>query len=212
MRGVFLGHQRIEPGKIEPLGLDLIEQAGQLAGQTHRLVLARRLAAHLSHVLDQLPEQKLALERRHNRRQVHAVTHGLGRRLAREQKLLRVEIAERHEARQEQRAAVRGAQESLLQGAAGAPRRQQNGAARERQRIAVRAPQQPARERIDEGDAGRNGEDRGRAAAGRHRWTEWKVRGWSASATSFKPSGVPMWNHSPSCLTPARRPASRALS
>ena len=114
----------------------------------------------------QLGEQQPPLEPVDRRRQVE---HGLLRhRGLRERDLVLVDIAERHDARQDRGPAARDVEEPVAHEAAGAPGRQVEGGGRKREWIArrrktERAVDQRADERRHERRRGRDGEDAGTA-------------------------------------------------
>ena len=138
MTGVVLGHQIAQAVEGELLGLHLVEEARQLGRQARRLIDGHRRAAGAAGRLHRLRQQQLAAQRRDGRRQIGKLRcrfHGRGFVAAGEHGVVGIEVAQRQGARQQQRAAVGLAQEGLVEGAAGAAGRQQDGVARERQRI-----------------------------------------------------------------------------
>ncbi len=160
MLGVVRGHQGREPRQVAAFALHLVEEARQLARERRRLACGQRpAAARASPAEHETGEQELAPQLRHRWRDVEA---GLACRvLAEEHQLLGIDIADGHEARQQQRLAAAGAQEGLAQGARRPARRQQNGLARQRQRIMAGLGEQPRHQRVEKRQIRGDGEDGG---------------------------------------------------
>ena len=167
MERQFGGRQPGQAVERQPLGLGLVEQSRQRLGQQHGL-LGRGVALPLE---DQPGEQQLPLQfgncrRRFEQRLV------LGRQVlaGRKRKIVLVDIADRAHARQQQGRPAAQLQESLAQGAARAPRRQQDQNRRKALGRIAKAVEQAARQRRNEIAVGWDGIDfRGaRAACCRH--------------------------------------------
>ena len=162
MRGVALRRQIVQTGEVEALAPSLIEKGGQFLSKTNRLIdMAFGLAGEY-----ELRQQKLAAQRRHRRGQVAAV--GQRGRAG----LVFVDIAERADAWQQNRARARLAQKCLGQRAAGAAGGEQNRYPAKRQRIVIAggdnaAIQHAVDQGIGERQFGRDGKNarrRGRCA------------------------------------------------
>ena len=148
MLGMFLGHQLGEAVEVAALGLHLVEKARELGGERRRLARRERTGALRSAPGEHQPRQhQAAAQLRHGGRNVERVAALAF--VAEQRQFVGVEIAHRHEPRQQQRAPRARAQERLGERAHGAPRRQQDGHARERQRIVAGARHQTRDQRVE---------------------------------------------------------------
>ncbi len=146
--------ERFELGELAARDLHLVEKPGERSGERRRLSRRQRPRA-----LDPPPAQheprqhQAAAQLRHGGRRVDVAVIAL---VAEERKLVRIEIADRHEPRQQQRLPFARAQERLAQRAHRAPGRQQDGVARESGRIAAAFVEKPFGERVEERLIGRD--------------------------------------------------------
>ena len=175
--GIALGRQVGQGIEIQALGLDLVQEPGQLGGQAGGLVLAGGVVGTLLRAgpgQDEPRQQKLPAQRRDRRRQVVFAPGARQALLGAQQQLVLVQVAQWPHPRQHERPAARGAQEGLAQSAAGAPGRQQDQGVGQGQGFAAPAVQDAAGQGIDEGGSGGDRIDgRPRAA---HRWTAPSLR------------------------------------
>ena len=151
VRRQLVGHEPVEPVEGHPLGLQLVEQQGKLAGKAQRVLLAA------GHGAEQARQQELAAQRADRGRQGQVDRAG-------EQQLVRLDLADRLDARQQQGAAVGLPHERLAQAAAGAPGRQQHEHVGERRAVVADLRQQACRQGVDERQCGGNRGDRHHAA------------------------------------------------
>jgi hypothetical protein len=137
-------HEAVEPIPRHLPHHHVIHQPGQLAGQQQRRRRAvgdqRKIAvaAHLragGPFQDQLRQQNLALESADRFRQIERGARGVADRGFGERQLILVDIADRHDARQDRGIAVENIEKDFLRQPAGAPRRQIDRCRRQRQRI-----------------------------------------------------------------------------
>ena len=170
----------------------LVEELGQLGSQPRRLVDGQRPAAEIMPGgEDGAGQQELAAQRGDGGRQVEIETPGPTLIAAGEDQLIGIDIAQRLEARQQQRPAFAEAQERLLQRPAGAPRGQQDAISGQGERIGRGLRQQPRRQRLGEADASGDAEDMGIAPWGATSAHATSMRGFSSRArASSSPAGV----------------------
>ena len=183
-----IGGVRQPLGEVDLRPLRLVHQRGQFRGKAPGTVGGARRTVSTLHRQDQPGQRRQPLRRLHRRRQIE--------RASQRQRCL-VQRAKCSDARQQQRPAAGRAQKRLGQRARGAARRQQDYATRHLQRIAS-AAQPLLCQRIEERDAGRDGEEVQRVSP-----VSCARRIFSASARS---AGVERWNHRPSCITARSRP------
>ena len=153
MRGQGLGHQIGEPVEAQPLGLDLIEQARELRGETGDAGGLVRSGCALARA-DQLGKQELAAERRDRGRQVERRGRGevVGPEL-----LVEPDIADGQNGREQERRVGARAQHRIAERPARPPVGQKN---RRPGRLAgLPLRQNSTGERVEKRDPGRDRED-----------------------------------------------------
>ena len=163
MLGIIGGHQPIEVGEIQPLGLNLIDQARQFGGEANGMVRVEATARLLD---DQFGQQQAAAQ--FGDRGRHGQGLGIRRRLGHcERQLVLVHIADRRQARQQHRLARAQAQEGFGQGADGAPGRQQDAVVGQGQGVVTRLVQDAPGQGIEKRHARRDGVNAGPGRPGR---------------------------------------------
>ncbi len=187
MPGVVVGDQPRESVEGQALGLDPVEETGELGGEPRRLVRTQRGVAAPPPAEDEAGEEQPAAQLGDRRRHVHGVAGG--RLLLGEVEPLLVDVAEGRHARQEERPSAGAAQEGLGERAAGAPGGEQHGHARQREGIVrLRLRHQARGQRVDEGLTGRDGVDVPAAHGCRSNLRPVV----SMVSTSLRAAGVPM--------------------
>ena len=151
MRRQVVGHQRRQVGEGEALGVDLVQQARQLAGETRRMMRQPVAAAGV----DGAGQQQDAPEIGDRRRQVQRIGEAeIGGET--QVQLRRIDVAQRHHARQQQGLAFGLSEEGVRERTRRAPRRQQDGDVGEQ--LTVRgARQQPLCQGVEKRHARRDG-------------------------------------------------------
>ena len=165
----------------------LVEELGQLGGQPRRLVDGQRPAAEIMpRGEDGAGQQKLAAQRSDGRRQIEIETAGPAFIAAGKDQLIGIDIAQRLQAREQQRLSLAEAKKGLLQRPAGSARGEQHTIAGQGQRIGGGLRQQPRRQRLGEADARGDGEDMGIAPWGIA--PGWPTSGHATSIRGLAPS------------------------